>query len=108
MVARGEFACALLAVILLHPDFRGDLFRCSGYNYSFQELHPQPLLGEIITGVCGKEHPLPLEILWRHPFLLLMSAFFSYSFSSKAYLPGFLGYPKDCIQLMTKQHLAVL
>lgn len=46
MVAHGKFTPALLPVILPHSDFHGDLFRCSVYNYSFQELHPQPLLRE--------------------------------------------------------------
>lgn len=76
MVAHGKFTPALLPVILPHSDFHGDLFRCSVYNYSFQELHPQPLLGGIIAVVCGKEHPLPPDIFWRDLFLLVINVLF--------------------------------
>lgn len=76
MVAHGKSTPALLPVILPHSDFHGDLFRCSVYNYSFQELHPQPLLGEIIAVVCGKEHPLPPDIFWRDLFLLVINVLF--------------------------------
>lgn len=80
---------AMLSLIFPNSNFHRDLFRCSGYNYSFQDLHPQPLLGEVVAVVCGKEH-LPLEMLWREPFLLVINICFLFLLLFCQVLPSWI------------------
>lgn len=81
---------ALLSLIFPNSKFHRDFFICSGYNYSCQDLHPQPHLGEVVAVVCGKEHCLPLEMLWREPFLYIINGCFLFLLLFCQVLPSWI------------------